>query len=147
MQHDEPDTQEQWCFDVDGTLVDSFDAQHVRPLVVELFVAIQRAGHAIHVWSAGGIAHARTVLERHGLAHHVTDVHDKVPGADGRWQLPDALVESPNVVCVDDQPDRLPSTTRVVGVFPYLQPNPHDRDLAPALANLAERAATPSSLS
>ena len=127
-----------WCFDVDGTLVDSFDAQHLRPFATELFHALRQAGAPIHVWSAGGIPHARTVLERHGLAHHVVGFHDKTPGADGRWQRPDALSEHDDVVYVDDQPDRLPAHSRQHRVFPYLHANPHDRDLAAVLKEVSE---------
>ncbi|MFI5040579.1 MAG: HAD family hydrolase [Acidimicrobiales bacterium] len=124
-----------WLFDVDGTLVDSFDAEHLRPLVVDLFTEIRAAGAAIAVWSAGGAEHARRVIDRHGLAAHVERCHDKPPGVDGRWVLhPWMCLERTRVICVDDQPERLPAVHHVIGVFPYLRPDAHDRALAPALA-------------
>ena len=130
-----------WLFDIDGTLVDSFDAQHLRPLVLELFATIQSSGAAIGVWSAGGIAHAEHVAQRHGLTPAITHFFEKSIHADGYWAVhPDALRDYSPIVCVDDQPSRLPSTVEAIRVFPYLRPNPHDRALAPALA----RAATPS---
>ncbi|CAB4365127.1 MAG: hypothetical protein F2681_13585 [Actinobacteria bacterium] len=127
-----------WCFDVDGTIVDSFDAQHLRPYAAELFHALRQSGSVIHIWSAGGVAHARTVIERHGLTHHVAGFHDKNPGPDGRWEMPAELSDHGDVVCVDDQPDRLPTASRHVRVFPYLHANPHDRDLAAVLKEVPE---------
>jgi hypothetical protein len=39
-------------------------------------------------------------------------------------------------VFVDDWPDEAPVTARLVAVSPYIAPNPHDRGLAPLLAEL-----------
>ena len=125
-----------WLFDIDGTLVDSFDAEHLRPLVIELLAAVRARGASIFAWSAGGAAHAQRVVDRHGLSATVDGCHDKVVGADGRWDVQHIPGGSAiSITCVDDQPDRLPRDARSIGVFPYLRPDPHDRGLAGALAN------------
>ena len=76
---------EVWLFDVDGTIVDSFDAQHLRPLVAELFQALRASGAIVAVWSAGGVQHASKVIARHGLAGHASGCFDKSLDTDGRW--------------------------------------------------------------
>ena len=131
MNGDRKKTAEVWLFDVDGTLVDSFDAQHLRPYVRELFTELTARGISVAVWSAGGIAHATQIVDRHQLGDFVSSIDDKVVGADGYWELPASLDSSNvNVVCVDDQPVQLPKSVQVRKVFPYLRPNPHDRALA-----------------
>ena len=127
-----------WLFDVDGTLVDSFDATELRPLVLELFETLRDANRIIDVWSAGGADHARIVIVRHGLDRYVSAYDDKRIGEDGRWLLPDG-VSPADLVCVDDQPAQLPAGVSTIAVFPYLRANPHDRALAPALARLSGR--------
>ncbi|MCU1395524.1 MAG: hypothetical protein JWM34_3952 [Ilumatobacteraceae bacterium] len=124
---------DQWLFDIDGTLVDSFDAQHLRPLVIDLFEAVRQARGAIAVWSAGGIAHAQAVISRHGLHDAVDSFHPKDIDACGRWSLPHRL-DLEHTICVDDQPAQLPAVGRTFTVFPYLRANPHDRGLSEPLA-------------
>jgi hypothetical protein len=125
-----------WLFDIDGTLVDSFDAEHLRPLVIELFTAVRARGARIFAWSAGGAAHAQRVVDRHGLSADVDGCHDKIVGVDGRWDVQHILGGNAiSITCVDDQLDRLPRVAHSIGVFPYLRPNPHDRGLAGALAS------------
>lgn len=129
---------EVWLFDVDGTIVDSFDAQHLRPLVAELFQALRASGAIVAVWSAGGVQHASKVIARHGLAGHASGCFDKSLDTDGRWTLPVAVHgEGYAVVCVDDQPAQLPlGIDRRVVVFPYLTPDPHDRALLAELESV-----------
>ena len=128
-----------WLFDIDGTIVDSFDAQHLRPLVTELFAAIRANGATVAVWSAGGIRHATRVLARHGLAEQVEACFDKAVDDGGMWVLPTELdAGGTTVVCVDDQPAQLPlAIDRHIIVFPYLGADPHDRALLDALQSLS----------
>jgi hypothetical protein len=125
--------EETWLFDVDGTLVDSFDAEHLRPLVRDVFGVLHARGECIAVWSAGGVDHARNVMVRHRLDHHICAFHDKVIGIDGFWMLAH-IRGSGSIVCVDDQPSLLPTDGERLIVFPYLRANAHDRAFVEVLA-------------
>ena len=127
-----------WLFDVDGCLVDSYDGSLLRPFAAELLVAVRSAGYAVRIWSAGGGDYARRILDRHGISGLVDGFSDKERGADGHWILPDDLLHSTDVTCVDDQPDGIPMMATKVGVFPYLGSNPHDRALCQIIDLLAD---------
>ena len=119
---------EVWLFDLDGCLVDSFAATHVRPLAHEALHAVRGAGARVVLWSAGGADYAERVAGRVGIATHFHGFRSKDRGADGRWTL-DVGVPSSRVTCVDDQPDGLPQHVRTIALFPYIGVNPHDRAL------------------
>jgi beta-phosphoglucomutase-like phosphatase (HAD superfamily) len=115
-----------WRFDLDGTLVDSLSATHVRPHAVDLLEALRAHRCEITVWSAGGIEYASGVVARVALAPYVDEVMEKRRGSDGWWQVGDQAGE---LACVDDQPEGLPPGVEVHAVFPYVGANRHDRAL------------------
>ena len=57
-------------------------------------------------------------------------------GADGRWCTVNLPPQHQPDVFVDDWADEAPATARLIAVSPYIAPNPHDRGLAPLLAEL-----------
>jgi len=125
----------QWRFDLDGCLVDSFAATELRPHARELLVALRSSGVRVTLWSAGGEEYARRVAARVGIDTLFDGFGAKQRGSDGRWRLDG--IDPAELVCVDDQPDGLPSGVTVVAVFPYIGPDPHDRVLADLLGGLA----------
>lgn len=124
-----------WAFDVDGCLVDSMSGVSLRPHARQVLAALHATGAVLVLWSAGGEEHARGMAARHGIAHLLAGVHDKLGrDDDGRLtttHLPPA--HRPTVV-VDDRPEEAPAGTRVIGVPPYTAPDAADRGLAPLLA-------------
>src|SRR5215207_6496051 len=128
-----------WFFDLDGCLVDSMAATTLRPHARELLSALRERGTAVHIWSAGGDEYAERVAARVGIADLVQGYHDKVRVDGGRWRLP-SVSEGATAVCVDDQPEGVPTHTRVLAVFPFIGARPHDRALARILAELDEAA-------
>jgi len=126
-----------WLFDLDGCLVDSLGATTLRPLAHDALGAVRATGARVVLWSAGGVDYARRVAERVGIAIHFDEVLVKERGPGGRWQLDPSIVGTA-VTCVDDQPDELPAEVRIVGLFPYVGPNAHDRALQ-AVIDLVRR--------
>lgn len=126
-----------WCFDLDGCLVDSMAATHLRPHAAELLAALERRGAEVHLWSAGGADYARRVAGRVGIDGYFHGFHEKVRRDDGRWALP-RFPPGVDVVCVDDQPDGVPAEVETIAVFPYLGVHPHDRALARILSRLGD---------
>jgi len=126
-----------WAFDVDGCLVDSLTGTSLRPGALEGLSLLRAAGAIVLLWSAGGRDHAVSRASELGFAHLVDAVYAKeIRGADGRWSTSNLPSEHQPDVFVDDWPDEAPATARLVGVSPYIAPNPHDRGLAPLLAEL-----------
>jgi NLI interacting factor-like phosphatase len=119
---------EHWLFDLDGCLVDSFDGTSLRPLARELLEALRARGHGVDIWSAGGHEYAERVATRVGIRDLIGNFWTKDRGVTGKWTLPLALNDF-RVVCVDDQPDGVPTEVEKISVFPYLGPNPHDQVL------------------
>jgi phosphoglycolate phosphatase-like HAD superfamily hydrolase len=115
-----------WRFDLDGTLVDSLTASHLRPHAVNLLAVLRSCGCEITVWSAGGVPYARGIVARLPVGAYVDDIVEKARGADGRWCPSGALDE---LAFVDDQPEGLPLGAEIHPVFPYVAPNQHDRAL------------------
>jgi hypothetical protein len=62
--------------------------------------------------------------------------YDKVRGPDGKWTLESFASRHQPTICVDDEPDGVPSTVRVLAVPPYLGRRPHDRGLEAILTEL-----------
>jgi phosphoglycolate phosphatase-like HAD superfamily hydrolase len=126
-----------WLFDVDGTLLDSVTGTSLRPLARELLGGLHERGVPVLLWSAGGADYARRRAEGAGIAGLVTAVHVKERrDRQGHWVLPDLPAEHAPAVLVDDQPEELPPVAEVVGVSPYVGPNPRDTGLASLLARL-----------
>jgi long-chain acyl-CoA synthetase len=124
-----------WLFDLDGCLVDSLTASHVRPHAKRLLDALIADGVEVRIWSAGGADYAREVASRVGLADRVTSFHDKVRLPTGHWQLPD-LAQPVRLVCVDDQPEGVPPEVHTIAVHPYIGEHRHDRTFARLLDRL-----------
>jgi long-chain acyl-CoA synthetase len=126
-----------WAFDVDGCLVDSLTGTSLRPGALEALSRLRDRGATVLLWSAGGREHAVSRCTELGFAHLIDAVYAKdFRGADGRWSTANLPSEHQPDVFVDDWPDEAPATARLVGVSPYIAPNPHDRGLAPLLAEL-----------
>ncbi|WP_395109901.1 AMP-binding protein [Actinomadura sp. SCN-SB] len=132
-------TSRAWLFDVDGTLLDSVTGTSLRPLARELLSGLRERGVPVLLWSAGGADYARRRAEGAGIAGLVTAFHVKAErdGQD-RWILPVLPPEHVPAVLVDDQPDEVPPVGRVLGVPPYIGPNPRDTALAALLRLLPE---------
>jgi long-chain acyl-CoA synthetase len=127
-----------WAFDVDGCLVDSMTGTSLRPGALEALSLLRADGATVLLWSAGGRKHAMSRASELGFAHLIDSVYAKeVRGADGRWSTANLPPEHQPDVFVDDWPDEAPATARLVAVPPYIAPNPHDRGLAPLLAELS----------
>lgn len=117
-----------WIFDIDGTLVDAQSGHVLRPLAATLLDALVARGDAVAAWSAGGADYALGRVTQHGLHHLVTSVHAKFRDRPADcWDL-DGL-PAPRVF-VDDEPDPIPATERIIRVRPYIGGSAHDRGLA-----------------
>ncbi|WP_207945812.1 AMP-binding protein [Actinomadura sp. 7K534] len=129
-----------WLFDVDGTLLDSVTGTSLRPLARELLTGLRELGVPVLLWSAGGADYARRRAEGAGIADLVTAVHAKAE-RDGRghWVLPALPPEHAPAVLVDDLPGEVPPVGEVLGVPPYVGPNPRDTGLAALLRRLPAR--------
>jgi long-chain acyl-CoA synthetase len=126
-----------WAFDVDGTLVDSLTGTSLRPGALEVLARLREAGAIVLLWSAGGRDHAVSRAAELHFAHLIDAVYAKERrGADGRWSTVNLPPQHQPDVFVDDWADEAPATARLVPVSPYIAPNPHDRGLAPLLAEL-----------
>ena len=126
-----------WAFDVDGCLVDSLTGTSLRPGALQTLNLLRAQGATVVLWSAGGREHAVRRASELGFAHLIDAVYAKeIRGADGRWSTANLPSEHQPDVFVDDWPDEAPATARLVGVSPYIAPNPHDRGLSPLLAEL-----------
>jgi long-chain acyl-CoA synthetase len=134
-----------WAFDVDGCLVDSLTGSSLRPGALEVLSLLRQDGATVLLWSAGGREHAISRASELGFADLIDSVYAKeVRGADGRWTTANLPPEHQPDVFVDDWPDEAPAASRLVGVSPYIAPNPHDRGLVSLLAELSEIAVTAS---
>lgn len=125
-----------WCFDVDGTLVDSHTGTSLRPGAVDLLTGLAALGCRLVLWSAGGADHARARAVDHGVDHLFAQVADKGDrDVLGHYRLarPAGGPGGP-VVYVDDRPEDLPGEEVVVAVSPYLVHDPHDTGLVRGLA-------------
>jgi long-chain acyl-CoA synthetase len=126
-----------WAFDVDGCLVDSLTGTSLRPGAVEVLSRIRATGAIVLLWSAGGREHATSRARELGFAYLIDAVYAKeIRGPDGRWSTANLPSGHQPDAFVDDWPDEAPVTGRLVAVTPYIAPNPHDRGLAPLLAEL-----------
>ena len=133
-----------WALDVDGCLVDSLTGTSLRPGALETLRVLRAHGVTVLLWSAGGRDHAVSRATELGFAHLIDAVYAKeIRGPDGRWSTANLPREHQPDVFVDDWPDEAPATARLVGVSPYIAPNPHDRGLAPLLAELTAARSTP----
>jgi long-chain acyl-CoA synthetase len=120
-----------WAFDVDGCLVDSLTGTSVRPGAVDLLTHLRGRCTTV-LWSAGGAEYAERRARQHGMHALFDAYHGKDErGADGRYLAHHLGSDLASVVFVDDRPEDLPVGADVVGVSPYLAPNPHDRGLIP----------------
>jgi hypothetical protein len=119
-----------WAFDVDGSVVDSLTGTSLRPYVRELLTALRGGAVTVIWWSAGGAEHARARARSLGVDQLVNGYYTKQNrDTEGRWtlaHLPPAHV--PDVV-VDDRPEEAPPGVRVIGVRPYIAPDPYDQGL------------------
>ena len=123
-----------WAFDVDGCLVDSLSGSSLRPLAAEVLATLHAAGATLVLWSAGGRTHAHAMATRHGFAHLLAGIYDKLArDARGRLTTTHLPAEHRPAVVVDDRPEEAPAGTRVVGVPPYIAPDEGDRGLATLL--------------
>ena len=118
-----------WAFDLDGCLVGAVLATSLRPRARELLARLRTGGTSVVVWSAGGSAYARRIVESVGIADLVDGYYSKARGPDGRWRLDGFPLEHRPAVCVDDEPASLPADVRALAVSPYMGTNPHDRGL------------------
>jgi long-chain acyl-CoA synthetase len=133
------DTTDVWAFDVDGCLVDSVTGTSLRPLTRPILEHLRAQGSTVVLWSAGGGDYARRRAVDHGIADLIHAYYDKdARGADGRYLVDHLAEEHRPRVCVDDRPEEMPIDVDIVGVSPYLAPNPHDL----GLASLFERVTT-----
>ena len=124
-----------WAFDVDGCLVDSMSGASLRPHARRLLAALHADGAVLVLWSAGGQEHARGMAARHGIAHLLAGVYDKLGrDDDGRLTTTHLPAAHRPTVVVDDRPDDAPAGARVVGVPPYIAPDDGDRGLTALLA-------------
>jgi len=127
-----------WAFDVDGCLVDSLSGASLRPHAREILTALHAGGATLVLWSAGGREHAEDVAARHGLAHLLAGVYDKLdPDDGGRRTVAHLPPEHHPAVVVDDRPEEAPAGTVVVGVAPYTAPDDRDRGLVALREKLA----------
>ena len=117
-----------WCFDLDGCLVDSLAATHLRPHADVLLAGLVERGAEVRIWSAGGADYAERVAHRVGIADWITSYHDKDRGPSGFWDPP-PVPDGHALVCIDDQPDGEPPHVETIAVFPYLGRSPHDSAL------------------
>jgi long-chain acyl-CoA synthetase len=126
-----------WAFDVDGCLVDSLTGTSLRPGALEVLGRLREAGAIVLLWSAGGRDHAVSRATELRFAHLIDAVYAKEQrGADGRWCTVNLPPQHQPDVFVDDWADEAPVAARLIPVPPYIAPNPHDRGLAPLLAEV-----------
>jgi hypothetical protein len=130
--------QDVWAFDVDGCLVDLLGGASLRPHTRELLTAVRAGGSRCVLWSGGGASWARRKADQFGITDLLDGYYGKLSrGPDGRWILDHLPEHHRPAVCVDDAPAELPIGVRVIGVRPYLAPNPYDTDFAVLAAELA----------
>jgi phosphoserine phosphatase len=115
-----PGTGQHWVFDVDGTLADAMAATRLRPGAGGLLDRLAGGGATLSLWSAGGAPYASRVADRLDIRDYFAGVAGKAVGAGGRWVLPPGWGDHARVVCVDDEPGRLPTGVEVVAVRPWL---------------------------
>jgi hypothetical protein len=127
-------TTEVWAFDVDGCLVDALTGASLRPLARSVLERLRAADATVVLWSAGGGEYARRRAETHGIDDLVHAFYDKDErGSDGRYVVTHLAVAHRPDVCVDDQPEDVPTHVESIAVTRYLAHDPHDRGLAPLL--------------
>lgn len=137
MSQGEPEV---WAFDVDGCLIDLLGGASLRPHARELLADLRASGSRCLLWSGGGAKWAQDKAAQFGLGDLIDGYYGKPSrGADGRWNLDHIPDYDRPAVCVDDSPAEAPLGVRVVGVRPYLAPNPHDRAFAALAAQLVPR--------
>jgi hypothetical protein len=121
-----------WIFDVDGCLVDSLTGTSLRPGAIELLTHLRASAVRVLLWSAGGADYAAARATQQDVHHLFDGFHGKQERDDkGRYRT-SFLEHLDGVVFVDDRPEDIPIGAEVIGVSPYLDPNPHDRGLVPA---------------
>lgn len=130
-----------WAFDVDGCLIDLLGGTSLRPHARELLSALRAGGsRCVVLWSGGGATWAQDKATQLGISDLVDGYYGKPSrGADGRWLLDHIPDHHRPAVCVDDSPTEVPLGVRVVGVRPYLAPNPYDRAFALLAAEITTR--------
>lgn len=125
---------EVWLFDLDGTLIDSLTGGSLRPLAETVLNTLHSHGVTVVMWSAGGDDYARRRCKEHGIIHLIHEFHDKaVRTRDGRWESTHIRTAGVRMTFVDDRPEEAPEHGRLLGVRPYIGPNPHDRGLRDVL--------------
>ncbi len=113
--------------DVDHTIVVATpEGPALRPHVHHALARLRAAGHALHLWSAGGAAYCATVAERYGLHPYLEGCHDKDP----------RVVPRPDFIVDDDA--YLVSKYGGYAVAPYRAVDPDDRAFLDLLAALEE---------
>ena len=124
-------THEVWAFDVDACLVDSITGTSLRPLARSVLESLRAQGSIVVLWSAGGGEYAQRRAIAVGIDDLIDACYDKDGrGDDGRFTTTHLPPEHQPAVCVDDRPEEMPTDVDIVGVSPYLAPNPHDVGLA-----------------
>ena len=123
-------------FDVDGTIIGSYDAR-LRPLVRETFEQIRADGHVIYIWSGVGIRWKEVDL--HGLRPLVETCYWK-PRYDHHARLPELGVPLVPDFVIDDHADVVHAFGGVVvDAFDFF--NPNDREMERVYRKIAERTA------
>ena len=123
-----------WVFDVDGTLIGSVRSKTLRPGAMELLDTLREANTTLVLWSAGGAEYAERMLAQFQADHYFAAFYAKEHrGPDGRYLIDHLRPEHRPGTLVDDYPDDVPVTCRVMGVPQFLGGNPSDAGLRPAI--------------
>ena len=123
-----------WVFDVDGTLIGSVRSNTLRPGVLELLDTLTIANTTLVLWSAGGAEYAQRMLAKFQADHYFSAFYAKEQrGDDGRYLIDHLQPEHRPGTLVDDYPEEVPVTDRVIHVPQFLGGNPNDNGLLVAL--------------
>ena len=118
-------------FDVDGTLIGSIRSDRLRPGARELLETLRVRETTLVLWSAGGADYAERMLARFDIDHFFSGFYAKDSRcAEGRYRIDHLAPEHRPGTLVDDYPDEVPYTGRVIGVPQVLGSNATDSGLA-----------------